>query len=81
MPPPVILRIDIRALRKEGKMSLETWQELIGIDKSILARCETGATPCLAHALRIARFLHVPVEEIWAVDLPKTKTRKRRTRG
>jgi len=67
MKAEVELVLNMRGLRKEAHVSLNSVAELSGIHKSILARIETGALPSLSNALRLARFLQTPVEEIWAL--------------
>lgn len=61
------LLIDLRGLRKEANLSVDRVAQLSGIGRSIIARMEIGDTPNLATALRMARFLETPVEEIWGL--------------
>lgn len=67
MKDQVKLLIDLRGLRKEAGMPVNTAVELTGICKSIYERIEVGGIPNLANALKLAKFLQMPLEEIWGL--------------
>lgn len=67
MKDQVKLLIDLRGLRKEAGMPVNTAVELSGVCKSIYERIETGGLPNLPNALKFARFLQMPVDEIWGL--------------
>jgi DNA-binding XRE family transcriptional regulator len=69
------LLVDIRGLRREAKVGLDAAAELLGVNRSSLARIETGTKPSLIDALKIARFLHLPVEQIWSFAEKKRATK------
>lgn len=64
----VMLTLDLRGLRREAGLTLQAWERLCGVAESNLARYEAGAVPGLLNALKIARFLKMPVEEIWGLE-------------
>lgn len=68
MKGKVVLQVDIRALREEAKLSKSAASRLIGIDENTYDRAETGGSMSLASALKIARFMKMPVEEIWGLE-------------
>ena len=67
MNDKVKLLMNLRALRKEAGLSLDFVVSRSGINKSILSRMEIGEAPGLVNALRMARFLNTPVEQIWGL--------------
>jgi len=64
----VVLRMDLRALRNEAGVSASYVAGKTGMGLSTYARVETGAPPSLANALKLAKFLELPVEEIWGME-------------
>jgi DNA-binding XRE family transcriptional regulator len=45
--------------------------KLSGVAESNIDRIEDGGAPNLLNALKYARFLHLPVEEIWGLKQEK----------
>ena len=68
MNEQAVLRMNLRELRKEAGLSVGYVAEHAGIAHSIFARIEKGGIPNLANALRLAKFLETPVEEIWGLE-------------
>jgi transcriptional regulator with XRE-family HTH domain len=64
----VVLRMDLRALRNEAGVSASYVAGKTGMGLSTYERVETGAAPSLANALKLAKFLELPVEEIWGME-------------
>ena len=77
----VELLMDLRSLRREAKLSTARVAELSGIGPSTLDRIESGEAPGLGNALRLARFLRTPVEEIWGLKDGKTRDQVSGLRG
>jgi DNA-binding XRE family transcriptional regulator len=67
MEAQVKLLLDLRGLRKEAGVKLEKVLQQCGLERSVYARCEKGAEPKLGTALKVARLLQMPVEEIWSL--------------
>lgn len=61
------LLIDLRSLRTEAGVSSMQVVETTGVSKATYLRIEVGGTPNLTNALKISRYLQMPVEEIWAL--------------
>ena len=74
MKGQVKLLLDLRGMRREAKMPLAEVWKLSGIRKSNYARLQNGASPSLDNALKLARFLRMPVEEIWSLADEGTET-------
>lgn len=68
MRDQVELLLDLRGLRKAAGMPLEQVVKLSGVCKSNYERLQKGATPSLDNALKLARFLQLPVEQIWRLS-------------
>jgi DNA-binding XRE family transcriptional regulator len=68
MSEKVTLVMDIRGLRREAGVTIEQAAAMTEVPKATLMRIETGAAPALENALRIARFMRTPVEEIWRLE-------------
>ena len=62
------LKMDLKTLRTEAGYSVGKVAKLSGIPDSVISRIEVGESPSLGTALRLARFLQVPIEEIWGLD-------------
>lgn len=75
MSEQVKLLLDLRALRIEAGLSVERVAALTGIGRSTLDRMEAGESMNLANALRLAHFLRMPIEEIWALGDETTGTK------
>jgi DNA-binding XRE family transcriptional regulator len=74
MEAQVKLLLDLRRLRKEAGVKLEKVLQQCGLERSVYARCEKGAEPKLGTALKVARLLQMPVEEIWSLADEGTET-------
>ena len=59
------LLIDARGLREKQGVTLRDCVKPSGISSATLLRIEEGRAPDLATALRFARFVEMPVEEVW----------------
>lgn len=68
MKGKVVLQVDIQALRKEAKLSKSAASRLIGIDENTYDHVERGGSMSLGSALLVARFMKMPVEEIWGLE-------------
>ena len=66
-PPRTRLLIDIAALRHKRKITLRDVAQAIKIGGPAICEAENGCTPRLDTALKIAQFLELPVEHIWAL--------------
>jgi len=62
------LQIDIRAMRREANVGLDDAAEWMQVPRSTLAHVENGKVPSLGHALRIAAFMKMDVEQIWKLS-------------
>lgn len=67
MNDKVKLSMDLRSLRRKAGVSTDSVAALAGIGKSTVDRMETGEPPSLLNALRLARFLKTPVEQVWSL--------------
>ena len=67
MEEDVVLLLDLRKLRNEAGLSAERVGEQAGIAPSAVKRLEAGSAVNLFTALKMARFLHLSVEEIWEI--------------
>lgn len=74
MAHQVKLLLDLRGLRKEAGIKLEKVLQQCGVGREVYTRCEQGAEPKLGTALKLARFLHLPVEEVWSLADGETET-------
>ena len=68
MKDKVVLIQNIHALREEAGLSKLAASKLIGIDDVTYDRAENGYGMSLTVALKIARFMKMPVEEIWTLE-------------
>ncbi len=67
MEEEVVLRVDLRALRNEAGLSADQVAKQSGIAVSVVKRLELNGAVSLSTALKMARFLHLTVEEIWEI--------------
>jgi DNA-binding XRE family transcriptional regulator len=67
MEEEVVLRVDLRALRNEAGLSADQVAKQSGIACSVIKRLELGESINLTTALKMARFLHLSVEDIWEI--------------
>lgn len=70
----VALQLELRKLREEVKLPRQKVAELSGISMASYERMEAGVAPSLSLALKLARFLEMPVEEIWTLTGEELKT-------
>jgi len=64
----VRLLVDIKAMREKRGVTLRQCEQASGISNALLSQIEHGMyTPRLDTALRLASFLQLPVESIWAL--------------
>lgn len=66
-PPHTRLLIDIATLRSGRRITLRDVEREIKVGTPVMSEIENGCTPRLDTALRIAAFLELPVERIWAL--------------
>lgn len=66
-PSKTVLLVDLKAMREEHGVTLRQAQAAFGVNNSALWQAEQGCTPSLQTALRIADFVEMPVEKIWAL--------------
>jgi DNA-binding XRE family transcriptional regulator len=66
-PPKTRLLTDIATLRRSKGVSLRQVGKATGISIAVLCQAELGCTPALETALKIAAFVELPVEKIWAL--------------
>ena len=61
------LLIDVQNLRESRGVTLRAVKKAIGISDAALCAIEHGCTPRLDTAFKLAAFLEIPVERIWAL--------------
>jgi DNA-binding XRE family transcriptional regulator len=66
-PTKTRLLIDLQGMRESKGVTLRQVQKAIGVSNATLCQIEHGCTPRLDSALRIAAFVELPVEQIWAL--------------
>lgn len=66
-PARTRLLVDLRSLREAKGVTLRQVAEATGISNPSLCQTEHGCTPALDTALRLAAFVELPVEKIWAL--------------
>jgi len=66
-PAKTRLLVDLRELRESKGVTLRQVAEATGVSNPSLCQTEHGCTPSLETALRIAAFIELPVEKIWAL--------------
>jgi DNA-binding XRE family transcriptional regulator len=64
----VKLKVDIKGLRREANVGLVRAAAMVDVSPSTLERVEAGWSPGIVTALKVARFMQMPVEEIWGID-------------
>ncbi len=63
------MRNNIKALRKERKLRQEDFAKALGVTRQTIIAIENDKyNPTLELAMKIARFLETPVEEIFFLD-------------
>ncbi len=70
-PPKTRLLVDLSALRKDRGVTIRDVEKATGIPNPVVCQTELGCTPALETALRIAAFVELPVEKIWALKKAK----------
>lgn len=61
------LLVDLQDIRKKHRVNLKAAAREAGLSGAILLNIEHGCTPRLDSALKIAAFVDIPVEKIWAL--------------
>jgi DNA-binding XRE family transcriptional regulator len=66
-PTKVRLLIDLQGLRESKGVTIRQVEKAIKVSNATLCQIEHGCTPRLDSALKIAVFVDIPVEKIWAL--------------
>ena len=66
-PSKTRLLIDLQGLRENKGVTLRQVEKAIKISNASICQIEHGCTPSLDSALRIAAFIDMPIEKIWAL--------------
>jgi len=66
-PSTTRLLIDLQGLREGKGITLRQVEKAIKVSNATLCQIEHGCTPSLDSALKIAAFIEMPVEKIWAL--------------
>jgi DNA-binding XRE family transcriptional regulator len=66
-PTKTRLLVDLQGLRESKGVTLRQVEKVIGVSNASLCQIEHGCTPSLESALKIAIFVEIPVEKIWAL--------------
>lgn len=61
------MRNYVRKYRIAAKLTLKELAQLSGVGISTICEIEKGAEPRVVTAIRIARALQVPVEQLWKI--------------
>jgi DNA-binding XRE family transcriptional regulator len=61
------LLVDLTAIRQKHGITVAQAAAACGFTYAVWQRLEAGGSPSLDTALRIARFIEMPVEQIWAI--------------
>ena len=65
--PSTRLLVDLRGMREAKGVTLRQVEHEAGISNPSLCQIEHGCTPSLENALKIAAFVELPIQEIWAL--------------
>jgi len=68
MREKAVLMLDLIGMREEAGLGHRKAAKMVGIDDTTYERLEAGGIPSLANALKMARFMQMPVEEIWRLE-------------
>jgi DNA-binding XRE family transcriptional regulator len=66
-PTKTRLLVDIQGMRVSKGVTLRQVKKVIKVSNATLCQIEHGCTPRLDSALKIAAFIELPVEKIWAL--------------
>jgi DNA-binding XRE family transcriptional regulator len=66
-PSTTRLLVDLQEMRRDRGVTLRQVKKAIKVSDASLCQVEHGCTPSLESALRIAAFIELPVEKIWAL--------------
>jgi DNA-binding XRE family transcriptional regulator len=66
-PSRTVLLVDLQAMRLDRGVTLRQVQTALGVNNAVLCQVEHGCTPSLETALRLAAFVELPIEKIWAL--------------
>jgi DNA-binding XRE family transcriptional regulator len=70
-PSTTRLLIDLKGMRESKGITLRQVEKEIKVSNATLCQIEHGCTPSLDSALKIAAFVEIPVEKIWALKATK----------
>lgn len=74
------MSIKLKMLRVQAGLTLEQLAHATDLTKGYLSKLERGLSePSVGAALKLAKVLHVPVEEVFATDVEKTPVVVRRS--
>jgi DNA-binding XRE family transcriptional regulator len=66
-PTKTRLLVDLQGLREGKGVTIRQVEKAIQVSNATLCQIEHGCTPRLDSALKIAAFVDIPVEKIWAL--------------
>jgi DNA-binding XRE family transcriptional regulator len=66
-PTKTRLLVDIKGMRESKGVTIRQVEKHIKVSNATLCQIEHGCTPRLDSALKIAAFIELPVERIWAL--------------
>ena len=66
-PSKTRLLIDLQGLRESKGITLRQVEKAIKVSNATICQIEHGCTPSLDSALKIAAFIEIPIEKIWAL--------------
>jgi DNA-binding XRE family transcriptional regulator len=66
-PTKTRLLVDLQGMRESKGVTIRQTEKAIKVSNATLCQIEHGCTPRLDSALKIAAFLELPVEMIWAL--------------
>ena len=68
-PTKTRLLINLQGLRESKGITIRQVEKVIKVSNATLCQIEHGCTPRLDSALKIAAFMDIPVEKIWALKV------------
>lgn len=66
-PTKTRLLVDIQGMRESKGVTIRQVEKVIRVSNATLCQIEHGCTPRLDSALKIAAFIELPIESIWAL--------------
>jgi DNA-binding XRE family transcriptional regulator len=70
-PSKTRLLVDLQGMRESKGVTIRQVEEAISVSNATLCQIEHGCTPRLDSALKIAAFVDLPVEKVWALKAEK----------